>query len=230
MTVTIEDLDDEGEVKKEAKGDVEGALSRKAPEIYQYYQELADAEIGVRVGIDLIDLLIQCTENDNILEQIKGTVPSLNQVKKNETRKDDLEFVLEMQDQFDGYFDNGGGKNVVDELIEAHIESVKQESQRSIDPVQAALGESDVPNESNGKVERLERELQELRQELREERRGGQPETNETSEPETSNESQTKDHEERKAEVESLFEEDDSGNGDVGDEVLSSTEVENAGE
>lgn len=150
MTFTNEDAKDKGLVKAEASGDAKGVAQRQSPNIYNYFQEVC-SDLGMDPGVVLVDMAVRALEDEAYRNQVMGTEVSLEQVKINQIREEDLDFVLGLQDKF---ADDDSGPSRVDEFIDRMIDNQLQSPMM------------DMGGSSNGDKSRSRREDREVRRRI----------------------------------------------------------------
>lgn len=114
---TEEDFEDEALIKEEIGPKLQSLMTRKYPQIMQYYGVVCE-DVGRKTGDDLADLLIRVLNDpDGMGQVILNTEINLRQAKINSIRTEDLEFVMELSQKF---IDQDTDSKV-DEFIETYM-------------------------------------------------------------------------------------------------------------
>lgn len=233
---TAEEAENDGLFKSEIRDSVKSTASRSGGEIFDYYMEWCEIN-GIDPGVDLADACIRALNDETFAERILNTQMELADVKMGNYREEDFEFLMRMKEEYSGLFDSGLNLNVED-IVEQRLNGGSGvmgggQSQNPFD--MAAQGSQ---QDDNQKVERLEREVQELKRELKRERSqdtnsggGGSVPTDSGGSGQMTRSGPPNNTEDREEAVEGLFgdESQDGGAEEVevgGDEVVQEEEVE----
>lgn len=194
MTVTEEDVQDKGIVKQEVSGDMKGVAQRQSPNIYGYFEEVC-SDLGMDPGVLLADMAIRVLEDEAFKNQVAGVDVSLEQVKINQIREEDLDFVMDLHDKF---AEEDTGPSKVDNLIDKMIENQISSPMAMPGMGDGSGGTSSEERRLRRKIGSLENELKQIRSAVERGNVGGSEQTSDSIS-----------EEEREEEIDSLFDDDE---------------------
>lgn len=202
MVFTKEDARDDAKIKSEVRGDLLRVAKNQSPQIFEHFERVCH-ELDQDPGDVLADMLVRAINSQEYADKVSAQKVSMEVIQTGEFRKDDIELVKSLADEFDLTPDEEED-NVVDRIIEKRIESVSTSPLEGL--AQEDGGQRGGPDRE---VEQLEREVSRLQNELQrvknQDSGGGVEEVdNETSSSGTSRES--------KKDLDDLF--DDGGSED----------------
>lgn len=191
-TFTESDAENDGLVKREAGQQLNSVLARESGELYTKFREYCD-ELGLDPSIVLGDMVLRAIRNEEFAQEVAGTVVNVEKLNRGKVKREDLEMVTDIIEQFSGNSD--GGQDPIDDMLEERLSAVGQ----------GPLGAVNDQRQQNGsaKDQRI-RELEQQIQELKRDQGGG---TNDTRT--RTREQSTPEPSEPGSDIDSLF--DDGG-------------------
>lgn len=159
---TLDDAENDGLIKKEAGPEMLSVVRRTNPRLCSKFEKVCE-ESGQDPAMVLGDYLVRALNDEQFAELILNTDVDMEMLETDQIRKDDIEFVKDIAEEFNLVPDDE--KHPVEKIIDSRIESMDSS------PLEGGLGISDGGGDgSNEEVKQLRREVRELRSELQKER------------------------------------------------------------
>ena len=121
MTFTEEDAENDGKIKREAGREMAKVAQQVNPEAYEHFLNVCDSR-GIKPANLLGEMAVKALNSEAYAEQVFNTEVNMRSVQQNEIRKEDVEFVTEIESMFRD--DSGNSKDPIDELIEDRIRNM----------------------------------------------------------------------------------------------------------
>lgn len=218
MSYTLDFL--KGDTKGEAKKQVQPELHRVASSKGDLYEKFCRVcrENGVDPERVLSSMVFKVMNDEGFAERVLNTDPYVDDLRTPEEQKKDMEFVLQLREEYD-LGDEGGIDMDVEGLIQDRLQASVGSPLDALDPSgEGGGGGSSANGQLAEVIDRMDKRLAKLEQEVTED----EAEVVEVEEQTTPEDS----HERRQSKIEELRdladeedESDDSGNEPSGDEV-----------
>jgi hypothetical protein len=192
---TESDAENDGLVKREAGQQLNSVLARESGKLYTKFRAYCE-ENDLDPSVVLGDMILRSIRNESFAQEVSSTVVDVEQLDKGQIRREDLELVTDIIDQFGD--EEEDEPDPIDQMLQERLSAVGQ----------GPLG--NLNQQSNGslsgkdrKIQRLEREIEQLKQEQM-----GAPEQNGANVHEEEAPPETEDPQD----IDSLFDSDDGDN------------------
>lgn len=200
---TESDAENDGLVKREAGQQLNSVLARESGKLYTKFRAYCE-ENDLDPSVVLGDMILRAIRSEEFAQEVSSTVVDVEKLDKGQIRREDLELVTDIIDEFGGNEDEG--MDPIDKMLEERLNAVGE------GPLGNLSKQSDERrNGKDEKIRRLEREIEELKREAM-----GDTDTSDTRTRETNTTTQS----EEPQDVDSLF--DSDGNTDNGDDDVRS--------
>lgn len=167
MTFTESDAENDGKIKREAGQQLNSVMAREGGELYTMFRQWCE-DTGRDPSIVLGDMVLRAIKDESFAGELSGVIVDIGKLNMQETKKEDLEFVVELIDEFGG--GDSGKQDPIDRLIEKRIEAIGSGPMGAVGMQEAGnmIGQN---GQNNGEVQSLREEVERLKGELREEKR-----------------------------------------------------------
>jgi len=152
---TESDAENDGLVKREAGQQLNSVLARESGQLYTKFRNYCD-ELGRDPSIVLGDMVLRAISDDGFAQEVAGTVVDTEKLNRGEVKREDLEMVTDIIEQFGDTQDKGD--DPIDKMLEERLSAVGQGPLGGIGQAQQQGGGKDQ------RIEQLEREIQRLKQ------------------------------------------------------------------
>jgi polyhydroxyalkanoate synthesis regulator phasin len=152
---TESDAENDGLVKREAGQQLNSVLARESGQLYTKFRNYCD-ELGRDPSIVLGDMVLRAISDDGFAQEVAGTVVDTEKLNRGEVKREDLEMVTDIIEQFGDTQDEGD--DPIDKMLEERLSAVGQGPLGGIGQAQQQSGGKDK------RIEQLEREIQRLKQ------------------------------------------------------------------
>jgi len=206
---TESDAENDGLVKREAGQQLNSVLARESGELYTKFRKYCD-KIGREPSTVLGDMILRAIQNDDYAQDVASTVVDVERLNSGEVKKEDLEMVTDIIQQFSDQEEQG--RDPVDKMLEERLSAVGQGPLGAVEE-QRQQGSAT----KDKKIRDLERQIEELKQQNQ---RQEEPNTTRTREP------QQETVTEETNDIDDLFEggDEDSGGGEEPEQERQSTD------
>lgn len=192
---TESDADNDGLVKREAGQQLNSVLARESGKLYTKFRAYCE-ENDLDPSVVLGDMVLRSIRSEEFAQEVSATVVDVEKLNKGQVRREDLELVTDIIDEFGGEEDDS--MDPVDRMLEERLSAVGQGPLGNLNEQS-----KERRNGKDRKIEKLEREIERLKRGESGDDNTGDTRTRETNTQPPSEESQ---------DVDSLF--GDSSNDD----------------
>lgn len=157
---TESDAENDGLVKREAGQQLNSVLARESGELYTKFRKYCD-NIGRDPSVVLGDMILRAIQNDSYAQEVASTVVDVERLNSGEVKKEDLEMVTDIINQFSDQEEQG--RDPIDKMLEERLSAVGQGPLGAVDENRRNSGAA-----KDKKIRELERQIEELRRQREE--------------------------------------------------------------
>lgn len=121
MTFTESDAENDGMIKREAGREMAKVAQQVNPEVYQHFLNVCENR-GVEPPLLLGEMAVRALNDEGYANRIFNTEVNMSAIQQNEIRKEDVQFVTEIESMFKE--EDDGAMDPIDELIEDRIRNM----------------------------------------------------------------------------------------------------------